>query len=174
MDTDTLLSILAILGMRILGLSLATVRTLLMIRGQKVFSFGISLFEFATYAVSIGWVVSDLKNFWNLAAYAAGSAVGIYIGMAIEARFVTGYASVDVISPYKAHEIAAAVRAAGFGATEGWGQGADSMVGTIRVVVRRQEIKAVLAAINSVDHKAFITVEETRALRRGYLRRISH
>jgi uncharacterized protein YebE (UPF0316 family) len=174
MDTDTILAVSAILGMRILGLSLATVRTLLMVRGQKLFSFGISLFEFATYAISIGWVVSDLKNFWNLAAYAAGSAIGIYIGMVLEVRFVTGYASVDVISPYKAHEIAEAVRAAGFGATEGWGQGADGLVGTIRVVVRRQEIKVVLDAINSVDHKAFITVEETRSLRHGYLRRITH
>ncbi len=174
MDNDTLLLPLAIFGMRIFGLGIATLRTLLMVRGQKLWAMLTSVFEFATYAFSIGWVVQDLSNPWNLAAYAIGSALGIYIGMAMEERFVAGFSTVDVISPHKAHEIADVVRHAGFGATEGWGQGCDGMVGTVRVVVRRLEVNSVLDLVNTTDPNAFITVEETRALRRGYLRRGGH
>lgn len=170
MSTDILLPILAILALRLLGLSLATVRMLLMVRGHKLWATLISVIEFATYAFSLGWVVQDLTNPWNIAAYCGGSAAGIYLGMVIEVRFMGGFASVDVISPDKAHEIAEAVREAGYGATEGIGQGATGMVGTARMVVRRKEVKTVLDIVQRTDPNAFITVEETRALRHGYLR----
>ncbi|MBN1287927.1 MAG: DUF2179 domain-containing protein [Anaerolineae bacterium] len=170
MDVDTLLLVLAILALRIFGLGLATVRTLMMVRGRKAWATFISLIEFATYTFSLGWVIQDLTNPWNVAAYCGGSAAGIYLGMVIESRYMGGFASIDVISPGKAHDIAEAVRAAGFGATESVGHGADGTVGMVRVVTRRQEIGAVLETINRTDPKAFVTVEETRALRHGYLR----
>ncbi|MCZ7545684.1 MAG: DUF5698 domain-containing protein [Anaerolineae bacterium] len=170
MDANALLVPAAILGLRILGISLSTIRTLLMVRGQKLFSVIISLVEFLTYAFSIGAVVQDLTDPWNLSAYAVGSAVGIWAGMVIEQRVVGGYAAIDAISPQRSHEIAEAVRDAGYGATEGWGHGAEGQVGTVRIVVRRKEIGAILAIINRVDPGAFVTVEETSRLQHGYLR----
>ncbi len=122
--------------------------------------------------LSLGWVVQDMNNPWNILAYSGGSAAGIWLGMMMEQRFIAGFVTVDVISPEKAHEIAEAVRAAGFGATEGQGQGAKGMVGTVRIVARRQELPMMLDAINSVEHDAFITTEETRSLRHGYLKRL--
>ena len=170
MDIDALLVPAAIFGLRILGISLSTVRTLLMVRGRRLMSVSISLVEFLTYAFSIGAVVQDLTDPWNLGSYAVGSAAGIWFGIELERRFVKGFASISVISPTKAHEIAEAVREAGFGATEGFGQGVGGQVGTVRIVVRRNEVKRALDVVNRVDAGAFITVEETRALQRGYLR----
>lgn len=169
LDTQILLGALAIFGLRIFGVAISTVRMLIMVQGRRFWSSALGFLESLVFAVAIGSVVTQLDNLWNMLAYCGGFAVGTYVGMLLEARFITNFLTVNIVSTHAAHRIAEAVRAAGFGATEGWGQGADGLVGSVRVVVKRRDVSHVIDVVSQIDPGAFMTLDETRAVSHGYI-----
>ncbi|MDX1614818.1 MAG: DUF5698 domain-containing protein [Candidatus Promineifilaceae bacterium] len=165
---------LLIFVLRVIGVTLATVRVLIMMRGRKLLSAAMGFFEVLVYVLAIGEVVNNLSNVWNLLGYCLGFAVGTLVGMVLEEYLALGYATVRIVSRYKGQHVAEAIREAGYGATVEWGQGRAGTVSMILVTVRRKEINAVVAVADGVDPEAFVTVEETRTIRRGYMRIARH
>lgn len=168
-DMQLILGALAIFFLRIIGVSISTVRVLITVQGKRFISSVLGFFEALVFAVALGSVVSQLDNLWNLLAYCLGFAVGTYVGMWLEQRFIVNYVTVSVVSAHKAHQIADAVRKAGFGATEAWGQGAQGLVGSVRIVIQRRDVTKVIECVNAIDEDAFVTLDETRAVRHGWL-----
>ena len=159
-----------ILLLRVIGSAVTTVRTLLLVRGRRLTSAVLAFFEALIFALTIGAVVQNLSNVWNLSAYCLGFAAGQFVGMWLEERLALGYANVRIVSRARSRALANAIRAAGFGATEDHAEGRQGTVGVITVILRRKEIEAINRIIETIDSNAFVTIEETRALRRGYLR----
>jgi len=167
---EILLAALVIFLMRVIGISIGTLRTLMTMRGRKLRSAILGFFEVLIYILAIGQVVQNLSNVWNILAYCLGFSVGTILGMWIEERMALGYATVRVISVDHAPAVAETIRSAGYGATEGLAHGSDGMVGTVKTVVRRKEVRQVCELVQEMDPQAFITVEDTQAVRQGYLR----
>jgi uncharacterized protein YebE (UPF0316 family) len=174
LSAQILWAVFLIFILRVIGVTLATVRVLIMTRGKKLLSASIGFFEVLVYALAIGQVVNNLSNVWNLASYSFGFAVGTLVGMWLEERLALGFASVRIVSKYKGSAIAGAIRDAGYGATVEWGQGRSGAVGLVVAAVRRKEVGAVTALADKIDPDAFVTVEETRTIRRGYMRIARH
>jgi uncharacterized protein YebE (UPF0316 family) len=171
---EVLLNVIFIFVLRVLGVSISTVRVLLMTRGMRLVSAALGFFEVLVYALAIGRVVQDLNNIPNLMSYCLGFSVGTLLGMWLEQRLALGYATVRVITVANGHQVAQAIHAAGFGATEDRARGKDGFVGIVTTVVRRREVDAVRYVVHQAAPKAFITVEETRQVERGYLRATRH
>lgn len=171
---EIVLNVLFIFTLRVLGVSLSTVRVLLMTRGRKLLSAVLGFFEVLVYAVAIGKVVQDLNNIPNLMSYGLGFSVGTLLGMWLEERIAIGFTTIRVISPDRGHQVAEAIRRAGYGATEGIAHGKEGSVGTIKAIVRRREVKAVCEIIYQCAPDAFITIEDTQKVERGYLRAARH
>jgi uncharacterized protein YebE (UPF0316 family) len=167
---EILLAALLIFLLRVVGISLSTVRVLLTMRGRKMWSAVLGFFEVLVYVLALGQVVQNLSNVWNILAYCLGFSVGTVVGMWIEERLAIGYATVRVISVEHAPAVAEAIRGAGHGATEGLAHGSQGMVGTVKTVVRRKEVVPICQLIQKVDPQAFVTVEETQTVQRGYIR----
>jgi uncharacterized protein YebE (UPF0316 family) len=163
-----------IFTLRIIGVTLATIRVLIMMRGKKALSASIGFFEVLVYVLAIGPVVNNLSNVWNLLGYCLGFAMGTLVGMWLEERLALGHATVRIVSRYKGNAVANAIRDAGYGATIEWGQGRDGAVGLVVATVRRKEVGSVCALADDVDPNAFVTVEEARTIRRGYMRIARH
>jgi uncharacterized protein YebE (UPF0316 family) len=168
------LNVLFIFVLRVLGVSLSTVRVLLMTRGMKLISAVFGFFEVLVYAIAIGKVVQDLNNIPNLISYCLGFSVGTLLGMLLEERIAIGFATIRVVYPGQSHQIAEAIRHAGYGATEGIAHGKEGIVGTIKTIVRRREVEAVCGIIYQCAPDAFITIEDTRKVTHGYLRAVRH
>ena len=100
--------------------------------------------------------------------YSLGFAAGTLVGMTIEERLALGFTVVRIISTDIENKIAEALRALGYGVTEMTGQGLRGAVEILEVVVQRHDLPVVLQTIDEVDSKAFVTVEETRRVYRGY------
>jgi len=160
--------------LRVLGVTLSTIRVLLMMRGMKLISAGLGFFEVLVYALAIGRVVQDLNNIPNLVGYCLGFSVGTLLGMWLEERMAIGFATVRVISPGQGHMVAEAIRGAGYGATEGRARGKDGIVNTVKTTVRRRDVDGVCEIVHQIAPDAFITIEETRKVERGYLRAARH
>lgn len=174
LSAQVLWGVFLIFVLRVIGVTLATVRVLIMTRGKKLLAASIGFFEVLVYALAIGYVVQNLSNVWNLLGYSLGFAVGTLVGMWLEERMALGYASVRIVSKYKGHAVADAIRDAGYGATLEWGQGRNGAVGLVVVTVRRKEVDTVCALADEVDPSAFVTVEEPRTIRQGYMRIARH
>ena len=97
---------------RLVNITLSTVRTLMMTRGHGLVSAVMGFFEALLFALIISEVVQNLDNVWNLVGYSAGFSGGILLGMAVEERLATGYATVNVVSSFQAHTVAEAIRGA--------------------------------------------------------------
>jgi uncharacterized protein YebE (UPF0316 family) len=166
---DNVLNVLSIFVLRILGVTLSTIRLLLMTRGKKLLSAAFGFFQTLVYALAIGKVVQDLNNIPNLLSYCFGFSVGTPLGMWLEERIAIGFATIRVVSPRRSHHIAEAIRHAGYGATESMAHGKEGIVGTIKTVVRRREVEALCEIIYECEPDAFVTVEDTQKVKQGYL-----
>ncbi len=162
------LEALLIFGLRVLGIAIGTLSTLMTVQGRRFWAVVTNFFTALIYIFAIGRVVSNLDNFWNILAYCSGVAVGTLVGMTWEQRMALGFAEVRFISPVKSDAVADALRNAGFGATETYGHGRDCPVGIVEAIIPRKSVNAVMKIAQSVDEKAVATVTEARIVQRGY------
>ncbi len=169
LTADVLLGALLIFALRVFGIAISTLRVLVMMRGKKVAAFIAGFFEVLAYVIAIAEVVNNLDNIWNVLGYCLGFSVGTLVGMILDERTSSGFANVRIISRYKAQSIVEQIHDAGFGATVGWGHGRGGTVGMIVAVVRRKEAELLCGIAERADPNAFITIEDARAVRRGYM-----
>lgn len=167
---DSVLQALMIFVLRVVGIAISTLATILTVQGRKLLAVLSGSLSTLIYVVAIAQVVTNLRNLPNLAAYVVGFGVGTWVGMVIEERMALGYAEVRVISSSRGEPIAAALRRAGFGVTQMYGHGREGSVGIMDIVVPRKSVTAVIQKVEEVDPQAIITVSEARVVRRAYWR----
>jgi len=164
------LGALGIFLLRVLNMTLATLRFLLTIRGKKAISWILGFAESALFVLVIGSVLNDLNNPLNIIAYAAGFATGNIVGMTIESRLAIGFAHLNIISTQRGQAVAEKLREASYAVTEIPARGMNGMVSLLACSLRRKDIKDAEKLILDVDPKAFITVEDITPVRRGFWR----
>ncbi len=155
---------------RVVNVSMATVRSLLSIRGEDRLATAISFFESLVFILAISKVLQSENNIWNILGYSGGFAVGTWVGLKIEERLALGYAAVQVISQTAGQELAMALREAGYGVTEMLGQGLQGQVQVITTVANRRDITTIMELASQVDETAFVTVDDASRVYRGHLR----
>ena len=158
---------IVIFAIRILDVSLATLRMLLSVRGQRALVPIIGFFEVLLWLFAAGNAIRYLSSPYHVLGYAGGFAAGTVVGLWVEEKLAFGLATVRVISAHGGLELADALRDMGIGVTEFTGQGRHGRVAVVYTVARRAEIDRILRIADRHDPAAFITVEEPRAIHRG-------
>ncbi len=169
---------LIIFGLRIVDVSMAVFRMILAVRGQRGTAAMIGFFEVLIWLVAVGHALNHLDSVYHVVGYAGGFAAGNYVGVWLEGRFAIGVNVIRAIfsvpeqSPQASagRRTAKALRREGFAVTELQGHGRESAVDILNVVVPRKSVPHVLALINEHDAEAFVSVEEVRSTRGGYIR----
>lgn len=157
--------------MRVVDMSLDTLRLLFVMRGRKLIAGLIGAIQAAVFILAVSQVLSGPLNFWTVLGYSAGFGCGVVLGIVFEERLAIGYAMFRIYSPARGAAIAAALRAAGHAATEFSAQGKDGMVTVVNTAVPRKAVAAVSAIIRQADEHAFVTMDEVRPLTRGHFHR---
>ncbi|MBC8098432.1 MAG: DUF2179 domain-containing protein [Armatimonadetes bacterium] len=156
--------------LRVLNYAISTVRTISIARQQRLLSSVLAFLEALVFALAIANVINDLDNVLNLLAYCLGAAAGGYVGMVLETRFITSYMIVNIIANNASGALVQTLRDGGFGVTEMSGQGRDGAVTLLRCVVVHRDVGKVLTLTHALDPKAFVAIEEARAVEQGWLR----
>jgi uncharacterized protein YebE (UPF0316 family) len=167
---DPILGGLFVFAMRVIDMSLDTLRMLFVMRGRKWLAGGIGIAQATVFILAVSAVLRGPLNAWNVLGYALGFATGIVLGMTAEERLGLGYGMFRIYSPLHGHEIALALRGAGHAATEFLATGRDGAITVVNCAVSRRDTEAVHALIGKVDAAAFITVDDVRPLQHGYFR----
>lgn len=160
---------LIIFALRVCDVSLSTIRILLAVRGYKLAVPIIGFFEVLIWVFAVGNAIRFLDSGWHLLGYAGGFATGNVVGLLIEERLAIGFATIRVVSTHAGVEMADALRTIGFGVTEFSGLGRDGRVEIVYTVCMRRDIRRVVDEIEHWDPQAFITVEEPRDIRWGWM-----
>jgi uncharacterized protein YebE (UPF0316 family) len=160
---------LAIFALRIIDVSLATLRTLLTIRGARVAVPLLGFVESLIWVLAVGTAIRHLNSPLHVLGYAGGFATGTAVGLWLEEKLALGLATFHIVSRQEGEVIAAALRERGFGVTEFLGQGREGHVEVVNTVVLRRHIRDVLALVDKSDPDAFVSVEEPRTVRRGWM-----
>ena len=155
--------------LRIGDVSLSTLRILLAMRNQKVLVPLIGVAEVTIWIFAVGNAIRHLESPLHVLGYALGFATGSLVGMWIEEKLAIGLATMQIISRKNTEALAEAMRALGCGVTEFEGSGREGPVEVLHSVVQRRQIARVLAEVERLDPEAFITVEEPREIRRGWM-----
>jgi uncharacterized protein YebE (UPF0316 family) len=167
---DVFLQALLIFSLRAVGISVYTLGMILTVHGRRLFAVLAGSFNTLLYVMAIGQVVANLNNVVNVAAYVIGFGVGTWIGMILESRIALGFADVHVISIEQGEAVAAALREAGFGVTQMYGQGREKPVEIVEAIVPRKNVSAVVRIAEEIDARAIVSVSETKTVQRGYWR----
>jgi len=160
---------LVIFILRVTDVSMATVRTLLIVRNAKLIVPIIGFFEVSIWVVAVGSVVQNLSSPWHVIGYAGGFATGNVVGLLIEERLALGLASVWTLVKTGGASLAGALRDGGFAVTEIEGRGRDGAVEVLFSVLPRRRVGAYVSAVDHASPESFVIVDEPRAVRRGFL-----
>lgn len=158
---------LVIFALRIVDVSLDTMRVIFAIRGKRGIAALLGFAQALIWIFAVGNAIKHLDSVLHILGYAGGYAAGTWVGVTIEQAIAYGVATIRVVSRKAGVEIADALRAKGYGVTELPGFGRDGAVEIINSVVQRGQVDDVMAMIIQRDPDAFVTVEEPKVLRGG-------
>lgn len=164
-----LLTCLLIIVVRIIDVSLGTVRMVLSVRGKKLFGSLIGFIEVLIWFLIVREaLVGDEFSIWIALSYAAGFSLGTYIGIWLEEKLAIGSVSIQVITKGIKNDAVKKVRAEGFAVSTVVTQGKDQENLLLMIEVNRKEIKRALKLINKIVPDSFITVSDIKHITGGY------
>jgi uncharacterized protein YebE (UPF0316 family) len=163
-----LLSAIPIFFLRLVDVSLYTVRLMMVVRGRKVLAWVFAFFQSFVFVTALRMVLSDMGDWAKYLGYSAGFATGILTGMWLEARLAVGYTHLRVISPRRGAELTERLREAGFAVTEIAGIGKDGAVGILNCSVLRRQAGQFESLVQQIDPDAFMTAEDVRKVDGGF------
>lgn len=158
---------LIVFATRVLDVTLGTMRIIFLSRGRKFLAPLLGFVEVFIWITVVSQIVGGAHNLAAYFAYAAGFAVGNYVGMALEDRLAIGTLVIRIILPQDAKPLIQSLKNAGYGVTYVDGHGANGPVLLIYTVVMRKELEQIIQIIESTAPKCFFTVEELRSVRQG-------
>lgn len=165
---DPWLFALLIFAVRVLNMTVDTIRMLTVMRGMRTVTFILGMIQTALFVIALGSVISDLNNPLNIFAYSVGFATGNVIGMMIEKRLAFGYINMTIISSVRGQELADKLRSDGHAVTEIPARGKDGSVEVLECSVQRKYAVDVQKLALDTDPGAFITTRDIQRVWKGY------
>ncbi|ADU28975.1 DUF2179 domain-containing protein [Evansella cellulosilytica] len=154
---------------QLLFVPILTLRTIMMVKGLKGKAAGMGVLEGVIYVVAIGIVLSDLSNYYNMAAYALGFGAGLYIGALIEEKLAIGYVTIEANIPKKNEALIEKLREVGFSVSTSSVDGISTTRYLLYCTARRDREKEFYRIIDEYEDKAFVASYEPRNFKGGYI-----
>ena len=171
MSILTILTYLAIFAAKLIEVSLATMRTVLINRGVKLVGAAIGFFEVLIWISVVSYVlVSITEDPFKVIVYALAFSCGNYLGATIEGKLALGIACIQVMLPEGAKDdMKELMYAHGFGATFVQAHGTERAVDLMIIYLKRKRVPEVMRLIRDNCPDALMTVNDVRQLRNGFI-----
>lgn len=152
----------------------ATVRMVLINRGERLKGAFVAFFEvllwiFVTGTVLVGFKEDLLRVFVFAIAFASGN----YLGSWLESKLAFGLCSIQVITPKtkKADDLVKMLRDNEFAVTVIDGKGKERARSIMLLHLRRKRITNAVSIIKDNLESAMITVNDTKVIKGGFIKR---
>ncbi|MBB6697768.1 DUF2179 domain-containing protein [Clostridium algidicarnis] len=155
---------------KIVEVSLMTLRTVLITRGEKVVGSIIGFFEVIIWLYLVSTVLVGIsEDPIKMVVYALGFSVGNYVGSFLEEKLAIGLLTISIVaSANDAIMIAEKLRKDNLGVTLVEAEGMNEKKKMIVVHVKRKRKKEVIKLIEDTNTKAVISIADTKTVYGGY------
>ncbi len=169
----TILLYIAIFFAKLVEVSLATVRNVLINRGEKMKGACIGFFEVLIWLILVNNVLSSItEDPIKVVVYCLAFAMGNYVGVIIEGKLAIGTSCIQaVVGVDQVEDVSTAMRERGFGVTKLKGEGRDGPVEVLMIFLKRKCLEEASKVIRDISPSALITVNDVRQLKNGYIRK---
>ena len=155
---------------RILDVSLGTIRTIITIRGKNFIASSIGFIEILVWFLVVKEAINTtIDSIWIAVSYALGFAAGTYIGGYLSNKFVKTNLTLQVISN-KAELLIENLRNKNYAVTildiKGRTNNHNKM---LLLEINSNKLEEVRNIIKSIDKSAFVIVDEAKYVFNGYL-----
>jgi len=159
-----------ILFAKIIEVSIRTIRTVLLIKGERRIAAIIGFFEILLWITIVTRVISDLSDDpLKAIVYALGFSIGIYVGSTLESKIGIGLSEIQVnVKASQSKELVEELREEGYAVTEikAEGQKADRVI--LSLFVQRTKVNQIVFKITNMHPKAVITTSDVKPISGGY------
>lgn len=155
---------------KIIEVSLGTLRTVLLTRGEKLWAASIGFFEVIIWLLVVGNVLVGIKEDpFRMFIYALGFACGNFIGSSIEEKLAIGIVTINITVPEKdSLKIVDLLREAGLGVTTIDAGGINDDRTMLITHVKRKRKDEVINLIKKSGIEAMISISDTKTVYGGY------
>lgn len=147
---------------RILDVSLGTIRIMFVSKGFRGKATMLGFVEVLIWIVIVAQIFSNLDNWLNYIAYAAGFATGNFVGMYIEEKMKMGIQIFRIIVGEDSDPLIEALKERDFRFTTLDGQGKYGPVKVIFTVAKRKRWHLLASVVNEHAPNAFYSVEDVK------------
>ncbi len=157
---------LMIFFLRIVDVSMGTVRMVAVVNGMTRLAVGLGFFEILVWVMAVSQVIARIgESPILILAYAGGYATGNALGILIEGRMAFGMVVLRIFTAKAGEQIAKVLRNKGQVLTTFDGEGRDGPVTLLFVTCPRRKQNELLALARKEDPNLFFTVERANAWR---------
>ncbi len=163
---------LKIFFVRIIDVSLGTIRAIMSVKNKNVIASLIGFFEVTVWFLVVKEALNtDENSLFVVFSYAAGFATGTYIGGIISAKYIKGYMSVQVITD-KEKVLTDVLRKMGYGVSVINVKGKDKSDKYLLLIqINNNNLDSLKKVINKYDEKAFVIINETKYIQNGFIKK---
>jgi len=158
---------------RICDVTLGTLRIILTSKGQKYIAPFLGFIEMIIWILAITHIFQNLNNWACYIGFAAGFAMGNFVGITLEERLALGYELIRIITNKEAEELISALREEGYVITSIQARGSTGEVGIIYSIIKRSDLKNFVSFMKKFNPNAFYTIEDIRFVNRNILRPVN-
>lgn len=157
---------------RIMDVSLGTIRTIMTVKGKKIFASLIGFIEVFIWFIIVREALNtNSTSIWVAIAYAGGYATGTFIGGTLANIFIKGTFSIQVITSSKNDNLINALRNEGYAVSVIDVTGKDDAKKYMLFIeINKKNLNHIKNFIKSQDKKAFIVVNETKITMNGFIK----
>jgi len=159
--------------LRVVDVSMGTLRTISLVQGRRGLSVLIGFFEVLIWIIVVSQVIVSVRSTWYLVLpYAAGFAVGNFVGIMLERWIGMGTCVVRMIVGRNPDLFLDKLRSMGLVVTTFAGQGRDGERWLMFTSCRQRQLPALLRTAAAQDPGIFYTVD--RFSQTAYLSPLPH
>ena len=169
---ELLLLCLKIFFVRILDVSMGTLRTIVTVKGKTLYASMIGFFEmFVWFLVVKEALNTNETSLWVAISYSLGFATGTFIGGILSKKFISGNLTVQVITNKAYPDMVNTLRNKGYGVTVMDVEGKDNEHEKymLFIEINNKSFNHIKNLVKNIDNNAFIVVNETKYVQNGFI-----
>ena len=167
----TFLTCLAICGAKVTEISIQSIKTVCMVKGERKLAALLGFVECLVWGFVISSVISSLSsNVWLLLSYCVGYASGLFLGSIIESKIALGTSNIQImVDEHHVVVVEDYLKSNGHGFTIIDGRGSKATMHLIIMVLARKDVKRTMREIRQMcDGDVFMVSSEISNFTGGY------
>ena len=158
---------------KLIEVTIATLRNVLINRGQRKIGAFLAFFEVLIWLFVVSIVLNDItSDYFKVFIYCFAFACGNFMGSVLEEKLAIGMSVMDIyVTNGSAEQLADALRENGFGVTTIDSRGKENEVTIMKTYLKRKQLTEATKLVQDIAPSAIVSVSDIKRISGGYIKK---